>query len=319
MASVQLTVLDRADTGKSKQVLATERSYEMSTDSVLEFLDDRALCGRRKSTIDRYRAVLDRLGADTGKDPLKVTYQELKQYLAAWRNDHSANGAAFILRHVRAYYRWALQEGYLRHDPTDRLVIKPQSQPMLTAEDDAITSLLTLKGRKRADLRDRALLHLLVSTGARRSEIGRLTINDLQLDDCLIVITRSKTVARFVPITEEAALHVRRWLRVRPAQGTNLWVSNDGPALVGRVLSRRSDHALTPHAVRRWFATSWLTRGGSETSLARILGWSSTAMAAVYTRATAHQVAVAEYGRVFDHPVRGDHARLASTRPNPRR
>jgi integrase/recombinase XerD len=273
----------------------------MSTDSVLDFLDDRALSGRRESTITRYREVLDRLAADLDKDPLKATHNDLRRYVVAWQADHTPNGAAFVLRHLKAFYRWALEEQYITQDPTAGLKLKSQPAPMLTATDDDITKLLAVRGRSQSDVRDRALLYLIVCTGARRSEIGRLTIDDVLLDELLVMIPRSKTVARYVPITQETAIHLRRWLRSRPTKcGNSLWAASDGPALVGRVIARRSCGALSPHSIRRWFATTWLSAGGSETSLARILGWTTSAMAAVYTRATAQQVAHAEYRRVFD-------------------
>ena len=85
----------------------------MSTDSVLDFLDDRSLAGRRSSTIARYGEVLDRLAADLCKDPLKVTHNELRRYVMAWQEAHTANGAAFVLRHLRAFYKWAVAEQYL--------------------------------------------------------------------------------------------------------------------------------------------------------------------------------------------------------------
>jgi len=271
----------------------------VSTDSVLDFLDHRALSGCRRSTIERYGEVLDRLSSDLSADPLDLTGTEIRRYLSAWQADRSPSGAAFVLRHLRAFYRWAEREGLTEHDPTAGIVVRAQTAPMRTATDEQVEHLLRVRGRTRKDVRDRAIVHLLVATGARRTEVGTLSVSDVVLDELLVTIPRSKSVPRFVPITNEAAVHLRRWLRVRPAKGTNLWASADGPALVGRVVLRRSGGALSPHDVRRWFATTWLSRGGSETSLARIMGWTSVAMASVYTRATGQQVAEAEYRRLI--------------------
>jgi len=77
--TVQVTVIVRPAPTILSRFWQQNWSAEMSTDSVLEFLDDRALCGPRASTIDRYPSVLDRLEADTGKGPLRVTHQELEQ------------------------------------------------------------------------------------------------------------------------------------------------------------------------------------------------------------------------------------------------
>ena len=146
---------------------------------------------------------------DTGKDPLEVRHNELRLFLARWREDHSPNGAAFMFRHLKAFYRWAIHEALISADPTDGIRLKLEPLPMTTATDEDIAAMLAFKGRKRIDVRDRALLHLLVCTGARRSEIGSLRQIDLQLDDCLVIIRTSTTIARYVPITDEVTMHLR--------------------------------------------------------------------------------------------------------------
>src|SRR3954451_24526289 len=74
------------DTAGSEQVPTRKEPPEMSTDSVLDFLDDRTLSGRRESTVNRYREVLDRVAADLDKDPLKATPNELRRYGVSWQN-----------------------------------------------------------------------------------------------------------------------------------------------------------------------------------------------------------------------------------------
>lgn len=271
----------------------------MTTDLVQDFLDEKLLDGLQRSTVKRYGEVLRRLERDLGRPAIDISTTQLRRYVAAWKDDHSDNGAAFVLRHLKAFYTWAETEELLAESPAASLQLATVAEPMLTASSDDIDKLLALKGRDRTTLRDRAVLHLLVSTGARRSEIGLLTTDDLLLADRLVRIRQSKTIARHVPTTDECSMHVARWVRCRDGKPGNLWSSKDGPALVGRIVARRSCGDLSPHSIRRWFATEWLSSGGSETSLARLLGWSSTTMVAVYTRATAQQVTETEYRRVF--------------------
>ncbi len=78
-----------------------------------------------------------------------------------------------------------------------------------------------------------------------------------------------------------------------------LWAVNDPYALVRQVVRRHSRGTLTPHSVRRYFACSWLSRGGSETSLMRIAGWSSLAMTRTYVQAQADVIAADEFKRLM--------------------
>ena len=41
---------------------------------------------------------------------------------------------------------------------------------------------------------------------------------------------------------------------------------------------------VNPHMLRHFFVDQWLRAGGSETDLARLAGWSSTAMAGRYAQ-----------------------------------
>jgi integrase len=68
--------------------------------------------------------------------------------------------------------------------------------------------------------------------------------------------------------------------------------------LIRRVARRYSKGTISPHDVRRFFATEWLRRGGSESSLVRLCGWRDDSMLRTYVRAHADVLALAEYRRL---------------------
>jgi integrase len=47
-----------------------------------------------------------------------------------------------------------------------------------------------------------------------------------------------------------------------------------------------------PHALRHTFVDNWLRNGGSEVDLARLAGWTSTAMASRYAQHRAAERAI---------------------------
>ncbi len=105
-------------------------------DSKSTFLDDRALAGRRSSTLDRYELLLGEFESWLGDAILKATRQDLKRYLGHHRQTRSPNGAAFVNRHLRSFYRWALSEGLINDDPSVGLSVKIEPLPHRTASDD---------------------------------------------------------------------------------------------------------------------------------------------------------------------------------------
>ena len=50
---------------------------------------------------------------------------------------------------------------------------------------------------------------------------------------------------------------------------------------------------------RRFAATEWVRRGGSEVGLQATLGWSSNAMVARYTRTHRQELSLAEHRKLF--------------------
>ena len=109
----------------------------------------------------------------------------------------------------------------------------------------------------------------------------------------------SKTVVRTVPLTDRAVVALGRWLRLRGVGSGSLWSVQDPYQLVRRAVRQHSKGTLTPHALRRAFAVRWLSKGGSETSLMRIAGWSSLIMIRTYIAARADVIASDEMRRLF--------------------
>jgi integrase len=99
-----------------------------------------------------------------------------------------------------------------------------------------------------------------------------------------------------VPIGDKTVASLDRYLRVRSrhrlAHRDELWLGRAGPLSdsgLRQILTRRSDQAdiprMHPHALRHFFADSWLRAGGTESDLMRMTGWKSRQMVDRYAAA----------------------------------
>ena len=212
---------------------------------------------------------------------------------------------------LRSLGKTLVQDGLIDVDPTTRISM-PQEvvvpQPIASDEDlDAL--LATCSGSTTADVRDRALLLVMASTGARRAEIAALTVSDVDLDIGTVLIRNGKggrsRTAFLDTRSRRAAIH---WICHAGISGHDpLWRSQRGNALNGdgirQVLERRSRRAgihVTSHQFRRRLAAKWLINGGSEVGLRSAAGWTSGAMVARYAALAAQQIAKVEHARIFD-------------------
>jgi site-specific recombinase XerD len=87
-------------------------------------------------------------------------------------------------RSLRRFYAWLEEEGEIRADPMAKL--RPPAvpeQPVPVLSDDELQRLLaTCAGRDFEARRDRAILMLLVDSGARRAELAGLRLVDVDFD-----------------------------------------------------------------------------------------------------------------------------------------
>ncbi|MFP5072814.1 site-specific tyrosine recombinase XerD [Pseudonocardia nantongensis] len=271
--------------------------------------------GRAQNTLRSYRLDLDRYtahlaGAGIG-DLAAVRETDVSGFVTALRTGErplAASSTARALAAVRGLHRFAVREGLV---PTD--VAAPVAPPALPSRLPAALSVDQVEqliagcvADGPTGLRDRALLELLYSTGARISEITDADADDLDQDARTILLRGKGNKHRIVPVGRPALAAMDAYrVRARPtlaARGTG------SPALLlnarGRRLSRQSAWhvlrsaaessglepavvaAISPHTLRHCFATHLLSGGADVRVVQELLGHASVATTQVYTHVT---------------------------------
>jgi integrase len=240
------------------------------------------LIGNSPATLKEYDRHLRQL-LDATDNP---TLLEVETWLA---NEPSMPVRRMKARAVRAFGRW------LREDGADRLGWWQQvplakevekEQPTVSAEDyEEFAS-------RHLPLTVRLIVELLWSTGMRRSELARVLVTDVNLEQGTIQVGKSKTdQPRLVPLTDEAIELVRRHLE-----------NHSDPRLVGRtsesIRKLLRDHGMpSAHCFRRGWAVDSLRRGMNQVDVETAAGWSSGAMVRRYTKKFRNQVAIENFRR----------------------
>lgn len=150
------------------------------------------------------------------------------------------------------------------------------------------------------DLRDRAILETLYSTGLRVSELCSLN-QDLNLKVDEFSIRGKGEKVRIVFLSENAKEHIKRYMEEREKifrtgkfknLSEALFISQQGnriiPRTVQRMVEKRSKEAgifskVTPHTIRHFFATDLLQNGADIRSVQMLLGHASINTTQIYT------------------------------------
>jgi site-specific recombinase XerD len=130
----------------------------------------------------------------------------------------------------------------------------------------------------------RALLALLLFAGLWRSEVAAITLDDLDMEHAQLLVRGKGARQRVVPLTPLVVEAIREYLPCRPqTESDHLFVSRvGGRPIAGRVTNRMlarvleaaglDQHGITPHALRRTFATHLIRNGVDVRTVQELLG-----------------------------------------------
>ncbi|WAC55704.1 site-specific tyrosine recombinase XerD [Gordonia sp. SL306] len=294
--------------------------HAVSTDSaeehVTRYLDHLTVeRGAAANTVSSYRRDLGRYAHYLGSRGIgsltEVTENDVREFLVQLRRGEPDTGSAPLadssiartLVAVRGFHKFAAAEGVVAADvahavrpprPARRL---PKSLPV-----DEVLAILESAGapdHPRA-LRDRALLELLYSCGARISEAIALDVDDIDATTRAVRLCGKGGKERVVPVGGPAIDALEAYL----VRGRPVLASRANPALFlnarGGRLSRQSawqvladaaaraglDKAVSPHTLRHSFATHLLDGGADVRVVQELLGHASVTTTQVYTLVT---------------------------------
>lgn len=156
-----------------------------------------------------------------------------------------------------------------------------------------------VKGGKLENLRDRAILELLFSTGLRVSELAKLDIENVNLKSGEFSVRGKGDKIRLVFLSISAKIAINEYLGRRkdlcPALFVNLGRNREVSRLTARSIERIVRKyavcagivkKITPHTLRHSFATDLLRNGADIRSVQAMLGHSSITTTQIYTHIT---------------------------------
>jgi site-specific recombinase XerD len=178
---------------------------------------------------------------------------------------------------------------------------RPRRLPDAPKEQEIDALLELTEGDSPLALRNRALLELLYSGGLRSAEVVGLNLADVDFERETVHVYGKGGKERVVPLGEEAAHHLARYLRdARPelASGANdaFFISARGRRLDTSTVRRL---LRNPHRLRHAFATHLLEGGADLRTIQELLGHSSLSTTQIYSHVDAKRLR-----RVYDrsHP-----------------
>lgn len=256
-------------------------------------------------TLSNYQRDLDRylewLDAKALGD---VTATDIEDHLVFLRKDLNlaASSAARALAAIRGLHSFAHADGRLPFDVAADVPTPSQGssipKALSLAQVEALLNAVPAgDGASQINIRDRALLEMLYSTGARITELLDLDVDDLDREQRMLLVRGKGGKERIVPLGRPALEAVERYLvRARPSlnkKGSPALFLNNRGARLGRqsgfkIVAQAADAAglqyVSPHSLRHSFATHLLEGGADIRVVQELLGHASVATTQIYTK-----------------------------------
>lgn len=271
--------------------------------------------GAATNTVSSYRRDLVRYSrflAQVGRSTLAaVTEADVREFLVALRRGDRDGGVppladssvARTLVATRGFHKFAAAEGIVPEDVAHTVrPPKPARRLPKALTIDEVEAILEAAGapdHPRA-LRDRAMLELLYSCGARISEVTALDVDDIDTEHRAVILRGKGGKERVVPVGRPAIAALDAYLvrgrptlakRANPALFLNVRGGRLSRQSAWQVLSAAAERAgvnkeVSPHTLRHSFATHLLDGGADVRVVQELLGHSSVTTTQVYTLVT---------------------------------
>lgn len=240
---------------------------------------------------------------------LEVDRLYLRSYLSLLRE--RALSRASINRQIstlKTFFRFLTREEIITANPTTILSsLKAEKRlPVFLSVEEASKLIESLNDRRALGLRDRAILEVLYSGGARVSELVGINLADLDLLGGVVRVKGKGKKMRTILLGEKAAEALEVYLSKRgelfrtrrsdiQPQKEALFVDKWGGRLTPRSIERLINKyvaktslkmKISPHVFRHTFATHLLNAGADLKSVQELLGHSSLATTQIYTHVT---------------------------------
>ena len=264
---------------------------------------ERRLAANSVDSYGRDLTMLAAFAAGTGVRVEALSRQDLEAFVRSLMSDgRSPRSVARAVACYRGFYRFLVVDGRATASPADDL--RPprawKSLPRYLSVEDVDRLLAQPDVSTARGLRDRALIELLYATGMRVSELIGLRPADVNLDASYLTCTGKGDKQRIIPIGDEAASWVGRYIRDARAplmgkrNSPRLFVNarGGGPGLTrvgfwkilkGYARTAGLKASISPHMLRHSFATHLLDRGADLRAIQMMLGHADLSTTQIYT------------------------------------
>lgn len=227
----------------------------------------------------------------------QITPSVVRFVLAQSRKDGlHEKSLALRLSALRQFLSYLVVQGELQVNPATGISAPKQGKYLPKNLDvEQVQQLLNNASKEPIDLRDKAMMELMYSSGLRLSELQGLNLNSINLRSREVRVIGKGNKERILPFGRYASHAIQQWLKVRllfNPKDDALFVSQLGNRISHNSIQKRMgiwgirqglNGHLHPHKLRHSFATHMLENSSDLRAVQELLGHSNLSTTQIYT------------------------------------
>ena len=215
------------------------------------------------------------------------------------KNRYSKTSINRKITSIRTFLSWAVDNNYFNQNQikiVNNLKVEKKLPNVLTSSH--INRLLdNLPESSEKDIRDKAILELMYSSGLRVSEVSNLTSNSINKNNSIRVLGKGSK-ERVLPMTKRAYVSTKKYIETSRPKFENdksknyLFLGVRGGQLSDREIRRivKFRTGTFPHSIRHTFATHLLEGGADLRIVQELLGHNDPSTTQIYTHVSKKQL-----------------------------
>ena len=263
------------------------------------YLASKAISNLSRNTLKQYRYKLTHFFNTVRKSYMDITANDIRIYLFNFKMERGASDCYMdnVRITLNSFFQWLVDNEYAQRKPCGKVdKIKYQQK---RREPLSTYKLEDLRWHCE-NVREKALVDFLYSTGCRVSECAGVQISDIDWEKNSVHLRYCKgNKERTVYFNDEAKVSLRAYIEKRGYISTALWTSTRAPhqqlkshALenIIKVVGERAGIHAYPHKLRHTFATIGLRNGMPLDKLQELMGHTNPQTTLIYAKQDSSQL-----------------------------
>ena len=245
------------------------------------FISSKKVEGCSDKTIHYYKSSIEKLIATVKKNVCDIVTNDIRCYLADQQEQRGLSKVTIdnLRRIYSSFFSWLEDEDYITKSPVRRIhKVRTDALVKEVLTDENIEVLRD----SCQELRDIAMIDLLLSTGMRVGELVKINREDIDFQERQCIVFGKGNKEREVYFNARAKIHLKKYLEQRTDSNPALFVSLHEPhtrlTINGvevrlRQLGKRVKlNKVHPHKFRRTLATMAIDKGMPIEQVQKMLG-----------------------------------------------